>query len=216
MLYPGETDPAAESQVAGAQTGSPDGTPWSTFQITHRGSMSQSNVDDLFDTPVLLGSSGGATNWSAMTIIAPGEVNGVPTLWARDDSTGAIYGWPLTLDSNGVPELGTAAVGAPVTATSGTVVGGVTLTSAAYPFAVSSGPLTGGTCGTSDLTACPGIYAEDAEGNLWYYQGQPVSGSASPLSGSRVLVGIINPPVHLRPGAIDGRGSAAAFLTQIS
>ncbi len=174
-------------------------------------------MDDLFDTPVLLGSSGGAgLNWSAMTIIAPGEGERRAPRQGADDSTGAIYGWPLTLDSNGVPELGTAAVGAPVTATSGTVVGGVTLTSAAYPFAVSSGPLTGGTCGTSDLTACPGIYAEDAEGNLWYYQGQPVSGSASPLSGSRVLVGIINPPVHLRPGAIDGRGSAAAFLTQIS
>jgi hypothetical protein len=309
VLYRGGTDPAAASEVAGLQAASPDGTPWSTFQITHRGSMSESNVDDVFaqkganlflyvnnpanpgaapqfgtkadidpipkpgcaatasnasnctgydsadwsettqilaagdvygaglpdllaaengqlwlyegefgdyvDTPVLLGSSGGATNWSTMTIIAPGEVNGVLTLWARDDSTGAIYSWPLTLDSNGVPELGTAEVGTPVTATSGTVVGGVTLTSAAYPFAVSSGPLTGGTCGTSDLTACPGIYAEDAAGTLWYYQGQPVSGSASPLSGSRVLVGIINPSVHLRP-AVDGSGSVAAFLTQIS
>jgi len=79
-----------------------------------------------------------------------------------------------------------------VTATSGTVVGGVTLTSAAYPFAVSSGPLTGGTCGPSDLTACPGIYAEDTSGNLWYYEGQSASGAASPLSGTRLLVGNVN------------------------
>jgi hypothetical protein len=289
LLYPGGSDPSVAPGVAGTPATSPagDGTAWSTFQITHRGSMSQGNVDDLFahkganlylyqnnqadpgvapqfgnlgdvyqiskppacavtasnagncagydstdwsettqilspgdvygtglpdlltvedgqlwlyegeygdsvDTPLLLGSSGGSTNWSAMTIIAPGEVNGVLTLWARDNSTGVIYSWPLRLDSNGVPELGTASVGAPVTATSGTVVGGVTLTSAAYPFAASSGPLTGGTCGPSDLTACPGIYAEDTSGNLWYYEGQSASGAASPLSGARLLVGNVN------------------------
>ena len=105
-----------------------------------------------------------------------------------------IYSWPLTLDSNGEPELGTASVGAPVTATSGTVVSGVTLTSAAYPTVISSGPLTGGTCAAADLTACPGTYAEDNDGNLWYYEGQPASGGASPLSGSRVLVGNVDDP----------------------
>lgn len=135
---------------------------------------------DTVDTPVLLGSSG----WSGMTLIAPGDVDGTPTLWARDNSTGVVYSWPLTLDSNGVPGLG---MGTPVTATSGTVVSGVTLTSTAYPVVASSGPLTGGTCGTSDPTACPGLYAEDTQGNLWYYQGQ--SGTGSPLSGSRLLVG---------------------------
>ena len=101
---------------------------------------------------------------------------------------------PIDTNSESQPPIETEAAsdGSPVTATSGTVVGGVTLTSAAYPFAVSSGPLTGGTCWPSDLTACPGIYAEDTSGNLWYYEGQSATGGASPLSGTRMLVGNIN------------------------
>jgi len=297
LLYAGGADPAVTPVTAGTPATSPDGTSWSTFQITHRGSMSGNAVDDLFaqkganlylylnnpndpgvapqfgdisdidtiakpscaatasnasncagydatdwsqatqilvpgalygnglpdlltvendqlwlykggfgdslGTPVLLGSSG----WSGMTLIAPGEVAGHLTLWARDDATGAISSWPLELDSNGMPELGTTAVGAPVTATSGTVLSGVTLTSAAYPQVVSSGPLTGGTCGTADPTACPGVYAEDASGNLWYYQGQSVTGGASPLSGISLLVGNVNQPAADTdmPQVADGR-----------
>jgi hypothetical protein len=152
--------------------------------------------------PVLLGSSG----WSGMTLIAPGDVGGQLALWARDDSTGAVYSWPLTLDANGVPELGTATVGVPVTATSGTVVSGVTLTAGAYPQVVSSGPLTAGTCGTADPTACPGVYAEDASGNLWYYPGQSVTGGASPLSGISLLVGNVNQPGDTQvPQVTDGQ-----------
>jgi hypothetical protein len=286
LLYQGGSDPAVSPTVAGTPATSPadDHSGWNTYQITHRGSMSEGSVDDLFahkganlylylnnqadpgeapqfghtadinqiykpscaatagnadnctgydatdwseasqilapgdvygnglpdlltvedgqlwlykgefsetvDTPVQLGSSG----WGDVSIIAPGDVNGTLTLWARDDSNGVIYSWPLTLDSNGEPELGTASVGAPVTATSGTVVSSVTLTSAAYPTVISSGPLTGGTCAAADLTACPGTYAEDNDGNLWYYEGQPASGGASPLSGSRVLVGNVDDP----------------------
>jgi len=308
LLYPGGSDPAVTPEVAGTPATSPDRSQWNTFQITHRGSMSEGSVDDLFalkgaslflylnnladpgaapqfgntadvnpiakpscaatasnagnctgydsanwsettqilapgdvygtglpdllavedgqlwlyegefgdyvDTPVLLGSGGGTTNWSATTIIAPGEVNGVLTLWARDDSTGVIYSWPLTLDSNGVPKLGSGSVGAPVTATSGTVVGGVTLTSTAYPFAVSSGPLTGGACGAGDPTACPGIYAEDTSGDLWFYEGQSASGGASPLSGARLLVGDINAPAAAPPTA--GVSVPSDALTQLS
>jgi hypothetical protein len=288
LLYPGGTDPAVAPQVAGTPAGSPDGTGWNTFQLTHRGSMSQGSVDDLFvhkganlwlyqnnpaapgqapqfgsnsvspvtpkpgcaptasdssncagydgtdwsavtqilapgdvfagsaqddglpdlltvendqlwlyegefgdyvDTPVQLGSGG----WDGMTLIAPGEVGGQLTLWARDNATGAVYSWPLTLDGNGVPELGTAAAGSPVTATSGTVLAGVTLTAAAYPMVASSGPLTGGNC-ASAATACPGLYAQDASGDLWYYQGEPVTGGASPLqpASKALLVGPID------------------------
>jgi hypothetical protein len=91
-----------------------------------------------------------------------------------------------------------------VTASSGTAVGGVTLTAAAYPVVVSSGPLTGGTCGSADLTACPGVYAEDSSGNLYYYQGQSASGGASPLSGIRILVGNVDPPAASIPRIADG------------
>jgi hypothetical protein len=158
-------------------------------------------------TPVLLGSSG----WSGMTLIAPGVVGGQLTLWARNDSTGALSSWPLTLDSNGVPELGTTTVGAPVAATSGTAISGVTLTAAAYPQVVSSGPLTAGTCGSADPTACPGVYAEDASGNVWYYQGQATSGGAAPLSGTSLLVGNVNPLGTTDvPQMADGRLSVAS------
>jgi hypothetical protein len=300
LLYQGGSDPAVSPTVAGTPATSPaeDHSGWNTYQITHRGSMSEGSVDDLFahkganlylylnnqadpgeapqfgqtadinqiykpscaatagnadnctgydatdwseasqilapgdvygnslpdlltvedgqlwlykgefsetvDTPVQLGSSG----WGNVSIIAPGDVNGTLTLWARDDSSGVIYSWPLTLDSNGEPELGTASVGAPVTATSGTVVSGVTLTSAAYPTVISSGPLTGGTCAAADLTACPGTYAEDNDGNLWYYEGQSASGGASPLSGSRVLVGNVDDPDADLP-LVAGSGAEA-------
>jgi hypothetical protein len=301
LLYRGGADPAIAPQTAGTPATSPDGTSWSTFQITHRGSMSQGSVDDLFvhkganlwlyqnnpanpgaapqfrDTsslsgitpkpscaatasdagncaqydaadwsdvsqilapgdaygsvpsdnglpslltvendqlwlyqgefggqlgsPVLLGSSG----WSGMTLIAPGEVGGQLTVWARDNSTGTLYSWPLTLDSNGVPELGTAAVGEPVAATSGSVVSGLSLPSASYPFVVSSGALTGGSCGTV-ATACAGLYAEDTAGNLWYIPGEPVTGGASPLSGisAAILVGSLGGAPGSTPGCTNG------------
>ena len=48
LLYPGDTDPATKPVTAGIPHYSPDGTGWNTFQITHRGSMSEQNVDDLF------------------------------------------------------------------------------------------------------------------------------------------------------------------------
>ena len=163
---------------------------------------------DSLSTPVLLGSSG----WSGMTLIAPGQVGGTLTLWARDNATGTIYSYPLTLDSGGVPELGTASVGVPVTATSGTLVGGITLTAAAYPVVASVGALTSGTCSAAG-TACPGLYAEDTSGSLWYYQGEPATGGASPVqAGSPVLVGTIDDP-SAQWTLADGRGTTATDAT---
>ncbi|MGW4896309.1 LamG-like jellyroll fold domain-containing protein [Kitasatospora sp. NPDC004240] len=45
----------------------------------------------------------GTGDWSKTTLIAPGTVNGVPTLWARDNATGAVASYPLTFDANGRP-----------------------------------------------------------------------------------------------------------------
>ncbi|MEV6979029.1 LamG-like jellyroll fold domain-containing protein [Kitasatospora sp. NPDC093806] len=45
----------------------------------------------------------GTGDWSNTTLIAPGTVNGAPTLWARDNATGAVASYPLTFDGNGVP-----------------------------------------------------------------------------------------------------------------
>lgn len=47
-LFPGNADPQATPVTASPEADSPDGTGWNTFQITHRGSMIQQTVDDLF------------------------------------------------------------------------------------------------------------------------------------------------------------------------
>jgi hypothetical protein len=51
--------------------------------------------------PLLLGDG----DWSGLTLIAPGTVGGTPTLWARDNASGTLYTFPLTLDGNGLPPL---------------------------------------------------------------------------------------------------------------
>ncbi|WP_145902899.1 ricin-type beta-trefoil lectin domain protein [Kitasatospora viridis] len=80
----------------------------------------------------LIGAQG--TNWSNVTLIAPGSVGaqvangtesgGTPTLWARDNATGAITSYPLTFDTNGLPSMsltppGRAALSSALTDTSG-------------------------------------------------------------------------------------------------
>ncbi|WP_371497546.1 ricin-type beta-trefoil lectin domain protein [Kitasatospora sp. NBC_00374] len=45
----------------------------------------------------------GTGDWSNTTLIAPGTVDGVPALWARENTTGAITSYPLTFDVNGAP-----------------------------------------------------------------------------------------------------------------
>ncbi|KOV14812.1 hypothetical protein ADK60_28200 [Streptomyces sp. XY431] len=52
----------------------------------------------------------GTGDWSRTTLVAPGSVGGVPTLWARDDATGAVSSFPLTFDG-GVPTTRIAAPG---------------------------------------------------------------------------------------------------------
>lgn len=298
-LFLGNTDPNATPVDAGDASQSPDntGAAWNTYQITHRGSFTQSGVDDLFalkgnnlylvpnnpaslgvkpqfnnygstttipfpacstaqrsgncagysttgnwsnvtqivapgdawtaapaDTglpsllavdnngelwlyqgvfgnhvtnPVLLGSGSGSTNWSGMTLIAPGDVNGQLALWARDKSTGTIYTYAFSMASDGLPTLNASSPGTPVAATSGTVIQNVSLPANTYPAVASPGLL--------DNSAYPGLYAESTSGTspdntscvngcLYFYPGAPVS-SGSPLTGERVFVGILNEPV---------------------
>ncbi|MFF7992490.1 LamG-like jellyroll fold domain-containing protein [Kitasatospora xanthocidica] len=44
----------------------------------------------------------GTGDWSNVTLLAPGTVDGVPTLWARNDTTGAVSSFPLAF-AGGVP-----------------------------------------------------------------------------------------------------------------
>ncbi|MDH6141309.1 hypothetical protein P3T35_003326 [Kitasatospora sp. GP30] len=53
-----------------------------------------------FGNPVLLGTG----DWSGTSLIAPGKVGGVPTLWVRGSGeTGAIDSFPLTFKADGTP-----------------------------------------------------------------------------------------------------------------
>lgn len=133
-----------------------------------------------------------------MTLIAPGTVSGHLTLWARCDTctgttAGAIYSYPITIDANGQPALSNppaGQAGTPVTATSGTIITGVTLPAASYPVLVSPG---------APGTSYPGLYAEDPNGNLCYYPGQSTSSGAPPL---------IDNPINA--------GKLAQYATQLS
>lgn len=62
----------------------------------YRGS---SEADLMFQNAVLLGTG----DWSDATLIAPGNVGGTPTLWARDNTTGSLHTYPLAFGANGLP-----------------------------------------------------------------------------------------------------------------
>ena len=51
-----------------------------------------------------------------MTLIAPGQVNGELTLWARDNTTGQIYSYPISIDASDLPTLNPTAAGTPIPA----------------------------------------------------------------------------------------------------
>jgi hypothetical protein len=141
--------------------------------------------------PIQLGASG----WNDVTIMAPGSVDGQNTLWARVNTgadAGEIFSFPFVVPSGHVPTLDPSAPGTLVTPTSGTPLasgsGDITISPTTYPTVTSTGALTGGTCGTSDLTACPGLYAEDGSGGLWFFPGQPTTTAAGALTGTSQLV----------------------------
>ncbi len=158
----------------------------------------QGNGAGQLQDPVLLGSGG----WNNMTVIAPGVVNGQNALWARDttkasgggSSAGELFSYPFVPDSNGVPTLNPASPSNPPaaesaygTTTATLIPGAPNLTAAAYPTVTAAMPLATGTgsCGTGNPGYyCPGLFAEDFSGNIWYYSGQPVAGSGGPLVNS--------------------------------
>ncbi len=189
-LVPGNSDFSATPGLASTANQSPEHDSWNNYLIAHRGSLTQSSVDDLFaynkgthklyayfndSTRVPAGTAGhfslrgisqlgastacpagidgtwnnltqmiapgaqgnpnglaglitvesghlrfyqgslvggcliaagtelGDGDWSAVTLLAPGTVGGTPTLWARDNTTGAINSYPLTFDAAGAP-----------------------------------------------------------------------------------------------------------------
>jgi hypothetical protein len=172
-------------------------------------------ISGQLQNPVQLGSSG----WNDVTLMAPGIVDGSNTIWARINSgtdAGDVFSFELTVPSGDPPTLDQAAPGTPVSPTSGAMLtsGGtaISVPAATYPTIASTGALTGGTCSSGDPTACPGFYAEDTTGGLWYYPGQPTTTQAGALTGNNQLVGGVD---HARFAwaLSDGSGNTASDST---
>jgi hypothetical protein len=138
------------------------------------------------------------TGFSGMTLIAPGDVGGSLTLWARDDATGTLWSYPISI-VHGQPTLNPLDPGTPITAGDGTQIGTISLPASAYPTVASPGPL--------DNSSYPGLYAEATSGTspegactatsacLYYYPGQSTSGGAPPLSSNAIFVGKLSAEV---------------------
>ena len=148
-----------------------------------------------FTNPVQLGSTG----WNNATVMAAGTVNGVDTIWARINTgtdAGDVESFPLTVPPGQVPTLNAAApatLPAPANGTilvdaSGSAIG---VPEATFPTLTATGPLSGSTCTTSsaDTSGCPGFFAEDTSGDMFYYPGRATTTAADALSGTRELVG---------------------------
>lgn len=130
-------------------------------------------------TAVQLGTSG----WNGVTLLAPGPVNGVPTLWARDNATGALYKYTITFDAAGWPRnLGTPGSGQVIAAAG-------SFTTAAYPTLLSEGDVNGD--GYADL------FAISSNGTLDAFPGQSTAGA----------------PVATTPSALTGSGWSSGVAT---
>jgi hypothetical protein len=146
--------------------------------------------------PVQLGASG----WNDVTLMAAGTVDGQDTVWARINSgtdAGDVLSFPLAVPSGDAPTLDPASPGTLLTPTSGTILDGsagspIVVPQGNYPVVTATGPLSGGTCSATDATACPGFYAQDTSGDLFFYPGQPTTSAALALTGASQLIGNVN------------------------
>jgi hypothetical protein len=188
ILAPGDT---WTGDLAGTGTANDTGVPSLLGIDSTNGSLwlFQGRNGGQLQDPIQVGSSG----WSSMTIIAPGAIAGQNTLWARDNSTGKMYSYPFIADpATGIPTLNPAHPGTPVpaegTGTTGAQITGISLPTSSFPTVTSPGALTAGTCTAGSVT-CPGLYAQDTAGSIWYFPGQPTTGGAPALTGTKLLVG---------------------------
>ncbi|MGW7544742.1 LamG-like jellyroll fold domain-containing protein [Streptomyces sp. NPDC054770] len=143
--------------------------------------------------PMLLGDG----DWTGMTLIAPGKVNGTPTLWARDNSTGALYTYSLAHDSTGLPPL--------LHASTHTALP-LTLPPTTYPKIASSGDvnsLSGGPDGNPDLNVT------DTHGELIEYPGTAPTSTTANFAAPVSLGTAANAATHWW-NLDDGTGNTAA------
>jgi hypothetical protein len=145
--------------------------------------------------PVELGASG----WNNVSVMAAGDVDGTNTIWARVNTgtdAGDVESFQLSVPSGQVPTLDASAPTTVPAPTSGTVLVGsggsaIQVPEAIYPTVTATGALSNNGCPGSngDTSGCPGFFAEDTSGDMFYFAGQPTSTQASALTGSSELVG---------------------------
>ncbi len=198
ILAPGDAWTGAPACTSGPAANCDTGLP---SLLTVQGGklwLYQGQFTNALGDPILLGSSSGSTNWSGMTLIAPGDVGGNLTLWATQNSTGALYSYTFSIGSDGLPTLNSSSPGTPVAATSGTLIPSLSFPSSSYPTMASPGPL--------DNSSYPGLYVEYTGGNdpagascangcLYYYPGESTAGGASPLNDNWIFVGHLSTEV---------------------
>ncbi len=142
----------------------------------------------------------GTTGWGSVALMAPGLVNGQPTLWARDNNTGTVYSYTITFDANGYPVgLGAALA----TGTTLTIPDGATLSWGNDPDIASPGDLHG--------TGNPDLVVTNSAGTLIDYPGAAPSGNLATF-GNPVPLGSPPGPSHQWP-LNDGPGTAGAADT---
>jgi hypothetical protein len=131
------------------------------------------------ENPIEIGTSG----WNEVTLLAPGDVDGQLTLWARVNTgteQGDILSFPLSPSSS----LGTPTGSG--TILDGSSGGPIQLPQSTYPLVTSPGApgLSGGTCSAANTMACPAIYAVNTSGELVLFGGQPTTTQADALTGN--------------------------------
>ncbi|WP_162637310.1 LamG domain-containing protein [Streptomyces griseorubiginosus] len=132
--------------------------------------------------PILLGDG----DWTTQTLIAAGTFNDKPVLWSRDNATGQLYSYPVTID----PTTLVPALLHPTVHTSL----GLTLSPALYPVVASPGdvnsPVQAGSTNPGGPDGNPDLYAVGPFGQLVEYNyrqspvltSPPTYGFASPVS----------------------------------
>ncbi|MEZ0090233.1 LamG-like jellyroll fold domain-containing protein [Streptacidiphilus sp. EB129] len=118
----------------------------------------------------------GSGDWSHTTLITPGTVGGIPSLWARDNTTGILYSYTLPLaPTTSLPPL----LQAPGTSATGTQTGaplGATISPTTYPIISSPGDVNGPTGNTPD--GKPDLYITNTQGQVSEYFGIENPGTA--------------------------------------
>ncbi len=134
--------------------------------------QANNGAPDYLVNPVQLGSPGGGDSWTNYTITAPGPIGGKPSLWARRNTTGAVYQYTITYGPDGYPDplaLPSTTCGAgsscptPLTIPGAGGNGTATLTAAAYPQLTSPG--------NWSSASYPDLVATTANGELIDYPG---------------------------------------------